>query len=82
LVDPDAVPAAVFETPTSGGKANAIEVIATNGRGKEGEEDWLVLTDSEQGLCLVIGWDGERFEEVSRVQMMEGDGASHAVWLE
>ncbi|KAJ9125868.1 hypothetical protein QFC24_002652 [Naganishia onofrii] len=85
-------PSAVFRTPTSGGKANAIEVIAVNGRGRrfeaEGEGqgreemDWIVLTDSEQGLVLVISWNGHEFREVSRVKMMEGDGASHAVWLE
>ncbi|KAJ9121699.1 hypothetical protein QFC22_002319 [Naganishia vaughanmartiniae] len=90
-----APPTAVWRTPTSGGKANAIEVIAVNGRGRhaegagegEGERgreemDWIVLTDSEQGLVLVISWDGHEFKEVSRVQMDEGDGASHAVWLE
>lgn len=88
-------PTAVFRTPTSGGKANAIEVVAVNGRGRrttddsgssassEREEmDWIVLTDSEQGLVLVISWDGHEFHEVSRVKMEEGDGASHAVWLE
>lgn len=58
-----------------------------NGRGLQGEgeaeeKDWIVLTDSEQGLVLVLSWDGEKFQEVSRVKMMEGDGASHAVWLE
>ncbi|KAJ9102495.1 hypothetical protein QFC21_002895 [Naganishia friedmannii] len=88
-------PSAVYRTPTSGGKANAIEVIAVNGRGRQvvapsssdasearEEMDWLVLTDSEQGLVLVISWDGYDFREISRVKMEEGDGASHAVWLE
>lgn len=87
LLHPDEPPSAVWETPTSGGKANAIEVVAVNGRGLQGEgeaeeKDWIVLTDSEQGLVLVLSWDGEKFQEVSRVKMMEGDGASHAVWLE
>lgn len=84
LVRPSEAPSAVWETPTSGGKANAIEVIDVKGRdgGLGDEKDWIVLTDSEQGLVMVIAWDGEAFEEVSRVQLMHGDGASHAVWLE
>lgn len=83
LLRPDQGPQAIFETPTSGGKANAIEVLPAQGRGGAKEdEEWLVLTDSEQGLVLVISWDGIRFEEVSRVKLEEGDGASHAVWVE
>lgn len=83
LLRPGAGPTATFETPTSGGKANAIEVLPARGRGQAGEkEEWLVLTDSEQGLVLIVSWDGKRFEEVSRVQLEHGDGASHAVWVE
>lgn len=74
---------AVYETPTNGGKANAIEVVAVNGRGKGDEQEWIVLTDdSDPGLVVVISWNGQAFEEVSRVELMQGDGASHAVWLE
>lgn len=83
LVAPGEAPAAIWETPTSGGKANAIEVVAVNGRGGRPEEkDWIVLTDGEEGMVLVLSWDGVKFDEVSRVHMMEGDMASHAVWLE
>ncbi|GHJ87651.1 hypothetical protein NliqN6_4053 [Naganishia liquefaciens] len=83
LVAPGQAPAAVYETPTNGGKANAIEVVAVNGRGKGDEREWIVLTDdSDPGLVVVISWNGEAFEEVSRVELMQGDGASHAVWLE
>jgi carboxy-cis,cis-muconate cyclase len=82
LAFPSAAPTASYQTPTSGGKANAIEVTATNGRGKEGELDWLVLTDGEEGFVMVLGWDGERFEEVDRVQFEDGDMASHAIWLD
>lgn len=82
LVHPNSVPAAVFETPTSGGKANAIEILDVKGRGDGNEKEWLVLTDSEKGLVLIISWDGKDFKEVSRLQLEEGDGASHAVWVE
>jgi carboxy-cis,cis-muconate cyclase len=82
LVSPSSKPSAVFQTPTSGGRANAIEVIETRGRGRGDELEWIVLTDEEERLVLVISWNGVEFVEVSRVQLEEGDGASHAVWLE
>jgi carboxy-cis,cis-muconate cyclase len=83
LVHPNSPPSAIFQTPTSGGRANAIEVIQTHGRGKdEHEVEWLVLTDEQDGLVLVISWNGTSFEQVSRVELLPGDGASHAVWLE
>jgi carboxy-cis,cis-muconate cyclase len=82
LTSPSSPPAAVYQTPTSGGKANAIEVIQVNGRGTEGEKEWIVLTDDEEGWVVVISWDGIKLEEVTRVKLLPSDGASHAVWLE
>ncbi len=41
-----------------------------------------MLTDGEEGFVMVLGWDGERFEEVDRVELEEGDMASHAIWLD
>lgn len=82
LMQPSAPPSAVFETPTNGGRANAIEVIETRGRGHADEKEWIVLTDEQEGLVLVISWDGAQFEEISRVELEKGDGASHAVWLD
>lgn len=83
----------LYETPTSGGKANAISLApyhvsssAASG-GREGVE-WLVLTDDEQGYVFMIEWDAERgtFEEISRMKLgLDDEGkavmASHAVWL-
>jgi carboxy-cis,cis-muconate cyclase len=82
LSSPDSPPVAAYQTPTSGGKANAIEVTAVNGRGRNGELDWIALTDGEEGFVEVLSWDGEKFDEVDRVGLEQGDLASHAVWLE
>ncbi len=82
LAHPEAPPAATYQTPTSGGKANAIEVTAAHGRGTPGELDWIVLTDGEEGFVMVLGWDGREFSEIDRVPLQEGDLASHAIWLD
>lgn len=57
-------------------------MIDSKQRGFPDEKEWIVLTDSELGLVLIISWDGVEFKEVSRVKLEEGDGASHAVWLD
>jgi carboxy-cis,cis-muconate cyclase len=88
---------ATFETPSSGGKANAIEwaprypLMASpeeqGGVDGSGEHDLAVLTDDEQGHVLVLSWDGSDLKELARVTLPgTGDdgrpeGASHAVWL-
>lgn len=58
-----------WETPTSGGKANAIELLAKSESEMESSDDglgtpvWIVLTDDEEGLeagaVRVLEWDGE-----------------------
>jgi carboxy-cis,cis-muconate cyclase len=82
-----------YETETSGGKANAIEVFpfASVNEG-EVSRDWIVLTDDEEGWVSIIEWNNENQElsEMARVQLgrqegaeadESGTGASHAVWL-
>lgn len=78
-----------YETKTSGGKANAIEVFpfrSTPGR------DWIVLTDDEEGWVTILEWRDEWMElreiacaQLGRQEGAEKDeevtGASHAVWL-
>jgi carboxy-cis,cis-muconate cyclase len=66
----------LWETPTSGGWANAIQPGPT----VDGIE-YLALTDSEQGYVFVLGWDGKRVQEVARTRLDEGAGAATAVWL-
>ena len=74
-----AEPISRWQTPTSGGWANAIEPAPWT---KAGEPTLLALTDSEQGLVMIIKWDGKVFSEVSRVKLDGGAGAATAVWLD
>lgn len=70
-----------FETPTSGGKANAWEWAPrypleaphypfSSTEDSEGAvQDLAVLTDDEQGYVLVMQWDGRDLKEVARAQL-------------
>jgi carboxy-cis,cis-muconate cyclase len=71
-------PLDLWQTPTSGGWANAIEPAPF--RGPKGE-DLLALTDSEKGFVSVLSWDGKRFDEVSRAELPDGAGAATVQWL-
>lgn len=73
----------VFETATSGGLANAVEPSpAFSG---EDSEDFMALTDSEEGFVFILSFDGRCLREVARVQLKTDDGevatAATAVWL-
>ncbi len=75
-------PLFTYETPTSGGKANAIEFARRFG-GAQGAQaaaaastasisdtaDLAVLTDDEQGYVLVLEWDGEQLVEKARTKL-------------
>ncbi|KIV81373.1 hypothetical protein PV11_03564 [Exophiala sideris] len=66
----------MYDTPTSGGWANAIQPGPTiNGI------EYLALTDSEKGYVFVLSWDGWQIKEVARTRLDEGAGAATAVWL-
>lgn len=71
-----------WTTPTSGGKANAIELSPF--RPADGVQ-WIVLTDDEVGLVVLLEWDAaqQTISEVDRLQLPGGAEASssHAVWL-
>lgn len=69
-------PLAMWQTPTSGGFANAIEP----GPIVEGRE-YLALTDTEKSLVLILMWDGESLQEVARTQLEAGEKAATAVWF-
>lgn len=78
---------AIYETRTSGGLANAVEpapreVYERMGLPLEGEgaEEFVALTDSEEGWVVVLGWNGKRFREVAAVRL-EGAMAATAVWV-
>ncbi|GAA5923554.1 lactonase family protein [Sporobolomyces koalae] len=81
-----------FETATSGGKANAIEVFPFSSAEQREGRDWLVLTDDEEGWVSILEWNDPacQLTEIARVQLGRqegaveeeaGTGASHAVWL-
>lgn len=70
-----------WNTPTSGGKANAIEF---NPFIKAGRKVELVLTDDELGSVYVVEFDlpTKTLQVVSQCLIDEqGIGASHAVWV-
>jgi carboxy-cis,cis-muconate cyclase len=84
-----------WQTPTSGGKANAIELKAkvadeTVGNDPGAEGVWIALTDDEPdgGGLWILEWDGEGTGGLKIVAewSSEGgesmDGASHAIWLD
>ncbi|GAA5823705.1 hypothetical protein JCM11251_000732 [Rhodosporidiobolus azoricus] len=80
LLDPNSTPLALWKTPTSGGWANAVQPAPEGYEGQE-EEEFVALTDSEEGLVLILGWDGKRVREVARTRLEGGAGAATAVWL-
>lgn len=73
----------IYETATSGGIANAVEPAP------DAEEnpsvEYMALTDSQEGYVFVLGFDGEKFHEAARTQLVGDDGktlaSATAVWL-
>ena len=73
----------IWETPTSGGIANAIEPAPYHGDGKV---QYLAMTDSEEGWVFVLSFDGKEVREVARVSLGRTEEgkvvqAATAVWL-
>jgi len=75
----------IWESPTSGGWANAIEPAPASaykdGLDNKLQKEWLALTDSLEGFVFVLSFDGQLIEEVARVCLGEGQQAATAVWL-
>lgn len=77
-------PLDIWETPTSGGIANAIEPAPYDT--SHGDEEYLAMTDSEEGWVFILSFDGHKIREVTRVNLGktdEGDvvQAATALWL-
>lgn len=74
----------IYETPTSGGLANAVEP-APLGHTTDSTE-YMALTDSQEGFVFILSFDGKKLREVARLQLKTetGDiaGAATAVWLQ
>ncbi|KAG0142463.1 hypothetical protein CROQUDRAFT_662465 [Cronartium quercuum f. sp. fusiforme G11] len=72
----------LWPTPTSGGKANAIEFRTELG---DDQRILLVLTDDELGWVMVLEWDPKVEKPIKVISKtlidQNGVGASHAVWL-
>lgn len=73
----------IFETRTSGGLANAIEPAP--GPMSDTGDEFIALTDSEQGFVVILGFDGTKFREVAATKLEREGGevaqAATAVWL-
>lgn len=74
----------IWETPTSGGLANAIEPAPW--REEFGGKEYLAMCDSEEGVVSILVFDGAKLGEVARVELGRNEkgevvGAATPVWL-
>ena len=79
------MPIHIWETPTSGGLANAIEPAPWL-KGQDESVEHLAMTDSEEGWVFILSFDGREVKEVARVGLGKTDsgelvGAATAIWL-
>lgn len=77
-------PLDIWETPTSGGIANAIEPAPH--RSAQKAADYMVMTDSEEGWVFILSFDGMKIKEVARLNLGKKEDetviqAATAVWL-
>lgn len=78
----------IWETPTSGGIANAVEPAPWS-MGLARQEkyvEYLAMTDSEEGWVFILSFDGLELKEVARVNLGRTDDdevvqAASVVWL-
>lgn len=75
----------IWQTPTSGGLANAIEP-APWPKAKDDDVEYLAMTDSDQGFVFMLSFDGKQIQEVARLNLGKNDGGevvgcATAVWL-
>lgn len=77
-------PIDIYETPTSGGLANAIEPAPWNK--EQGGIEYLALTDSQESRLAMLSFDGKNIKEVAHVSMRKSEegkaiGLATAVWF-
>lgn len=78
-------PIDIWETPTSGGVANAVEPAPWR-KGQSEEVEYLALTDSQEGWVSVLSFDGKKIKEVAKVNLGKTEEgkvvmAATPVWL-
>lgn len=77
-------PLDIWETPTSGGIANAVEPAPIRST-EDGSYEYMALTDSQEGWVFVLQFDGKHIEECARLKLEDDSGslvqAATAVWL-
>lgn len=79
----------IWQTPTSGGIANAIEpapFMSDQRAVADGGKEYLAMTDSEEGWVFILSFDGKNMDEVTRLSLGKTDDgevvkAATAVWL-
>jgi carboxy-cis,cis-muconate cyclase len=74
----------IWETPTSGGIANAIEPAPWSA--EHGDVEFLALCDSQEGWVSVLSFDGKKIQEVAKVNLGKTEdgkvvAAATPVWL-
>lgn len=75
----------IWETPTSGGIANAVEPAPAWYDVKGTGYEYMALTDSQEGWVFVLSFDGETIRECARLKLedkaVDVVQAATAVWL-
>lgn len=67
----------IWETPTSGGIANAIEPAPPQKSSQQIE--YIAMTDSEEGWVFVLAFDGKTIHEVARTSLGKTTDDDHTV---
>jgi carboxy-cis,cis-muconate cyclase len=62
-------------TPTSGGHSNAVSPC-------DWSDEWLALTDDEQGWIEIYRWDGEFLARVAHCDVKEPGFGMNAIWYD
>jgi carboxy-cis,cis-muconate cyclase len=62
-------------TPTSGGHSNAVSPC-------DWSDEWIALTDDEQGWLEIYRWDGEWLARVAHCDVKEPGFGMNAIWYD
>jgi carboxy-cis,cis-muconate cyclase len=66
---------ALSPTPTSGGHSNAVSPFPWS-------DEWIALTDDEQGWLEIYRWDGEWLARVAHCDVKEPGFGMNAIWYD